>query len=68
VIGLASFRVEDVIGLASGRLPSGNATDAVRVNTTESLAPCAMTVQGEDLVPYTAARLRRTLGIRHPVQ
>jgi isopentenyldiphosphate isomerase len=62
VIGLAAFNVADVLALASGRLAGGNATQAYTVNTDGSLTGSAVAVSRADLVPYSAARLRRTLG------
>jgi isopentenyldiphosphate isomerase len=65
VISVAAFSVADVLALASGRLARGNALEAVRVNTDGSLSGAAMSVTRTDLVPYSAARLRRTLGSGH---
>jgi isopentenyldiphosphate isomerase len=65
VIGLAAFEVADVIALATGRLARGNASEAVVVNTDGSLTRSVVTVSRADLVPYSAARLRRTLGSGH---
>jgi isopentenyldiphosphate isomerase len=65
VIGLAAFDVADVIALASGRLAVGNATEAYAVNADGSLASSAVAVSRVDLVPYSAARLRRSLGSGH---
>jgi len=62
VIGLASFKVGDLVALASGQITSGNATEAVRVNPDGSLTQTEVSVRADDLVPYSAARLRRTLG------
>ena len=62
VIGLATFKVAEVIALASGRLARGNATEGYTVNTDGSLTRSAVAVSRADLVPYSAARLRRTLG------
>jgi isopentenyldiphosphate isomerase len=62
VSGLAAFAARDVLAVASGRLPYGNAIEAVDVNTHGSLAPAAASLRRENFVPYSAARLRRTLG------
>jgi isopentenyldiphosphate isomerase len=65
VIGVAAFNVADVIALARGRLARGNATEAYAVNTDGSLTGSAVSVCRADLVPYSTARLRRTLGSGH---
>ena len=65
VIGVAAFNVADVLALASGRLDRGNAVEAVRVNTNGSLTEVCVSVSRADMVPYSAARLRRTLGSGH---
>jgi isopentenyldiphosphate isomerase len=62
VIALAAINVSDVIALASGKLEFGNAVEAVRVEEDGSLWRTAIRVHRADLVPYSAARLRRTLG------
>lgn len=61
VMGLAVFTVSDLLGLAAGRLARGNAVEAVRVNDDGSLSPAPYSVGKSDLVPYSAARLRRML-------
>jgi isopentenyldiphosphate isomerase len=65
VIGIAAFNVADVIALASGRLARGNASEAYAVESDGSLTGSAVSVSRADLVPYSAARLRRTLGSGH---
>jgi isopentenyldiphosphate isomerase len=62
VIGLAAFNVADLIALASSRLAGRNAREAYTVNDDGSLTGSAVAVSRADLVPYSAARLRRTLG------
>jgi isopentenyldiphosphate isomerase len=62
VIGLAGFRIVDLLALVAGRLEVGNATEAVAVKDDGLLQPSAVRVQKSDLVPYSAARLRRMLG------
>lgn len=62
VIGLAAFNASELIALAAGRVEVGNAVEAVRVELGRSLERTAVRVRRADLVPYSAARLRRTLG------
>jgi isopentenyldiphosphate isomerase len=62
VSGLAAFDVADVIALASGAAPIAIAREAVAVALDGSLSATQCTVVRDDLVPYTAARLRRMLG------
>ena len=68
VMGLAAFEVADLVALVSGQLALGNAVEAVSVKGDGSLEPTTVCVQREDLVPYSAARLRRMLGPRQPVE
>jgi isopentenyldiphosphate isomerase len=68
VIGLAAFRIADLSHVISGRADRGNATEAVRVNSDGSLMPTIVSVRASDLVPYSAARLRRTLGFEENVE
>jgi isopentenyldiphosphate isomerase len=65
VIGLAAFPAGDLMSLAAGHLAAGNATEAIRVNADGSITPTALSVRRADLVPYSGARLRRTLGSDH---
>jgi isopentenyldiphosphate isomerase len=62
VIGLAAFDVAEVITLASGAAPTAVAREAVAVASDGSLSTTQVTVVRDDLVPYSAARLRRMLG------
>ena len=62
VIGLAAFDVADVIALASGSTASAGARESVTVLQNGSLSPTEVCVARQDLVPYSAARLRRMLG------
>jgi isopentenyldiphosphate isomerase len=62
VIGLATFAVADLLALASGHLAVGNAIEAVGVSSDGSLEAATVSVRRDDLVPYSAARLRRMLG------
>lgn len=62
VMGLAAFTLPDLLALATGRSDVGNAVEAVSVASDGSLERTAVRVRRADLVPYSAARLRRTLG------
>jgi len=61
VMGLAAFTLSEVLELAAGRRARGNAVEAVRVGSDGSLIPTTLSVGQSDLVPYSAARLRRML-------
>jgi isopentenyldiphosphate isomerase len=54
VIGLAAFRVDDLIRLLQRRV--------AHAESVEALAADRVSVSREDLVPYSMARLRRMLG------
>jgi isopentenyldiphosphate isomerase len=62
VIGLAAFGSADLVALAEGIISELDALEAVRVVDGGSLEPITLKVTCEDLVPYSAARLRRTFG------
>lgn len=61
VMGLAVFTLSDVLELAAGQRSRGNAVEAVHVDADGSLTPTTLSVGQSDLVPYSAARLRRML-------
>ena len=63
VIGLAAFGSGDVLAMAAGRLTKMHATEAVTVRPDGSLQRDEVVVGQAQLVPYSAARLRRTLGM-----
>lgn len=63
VIGLAAFRSADLVALAEGILSELDALESVKVVGDGSLEPITLRVTREDLVPYSAERLRRTFGI-----
>ena len=63
VMGLAAFRSHDLIGLAARRMSEIQATEAVLVRPDGTLHPDDVVVRPSELVPYSAARLRRTLGM-----
>jgi isopentenyldiphosphate isomerase len=63
VIGLAAFPADAVLGLAAGKTAEMRATEAVRVQPDGTLQPDEVIVSRAELVPYSAARLRRTLGM-----
>jgi isopentenyldiphosphate isomerase len=60
VIGLAAFRVADLLRLRHGSAPHMEAVEAVAVRT-DGIGPDRVSVTRDDLVPYSAARLRRML-------
>ena len=62
VSGLATFASVDLVALAAGNAIKADALDAVSVGAGGSLAPTEVIVTREDLVPYSAARLRRMIG------
>jgi isopentenyldiphosphate isomerase len=61
VSGVAAFRVADVIALAAGVADSVRSDEAVTVKADGSLEASDVTVRRDELVPYSAARLRRML-------
>jgi isopentenyldiphosphate isomerase len=62
VSGLAAFSVDELIALQRGRQSRVRAVEAVGVDAVGALSPQDVIVGRDDLVPYTAARLRRMLG------
>jgi hypothetical protein len=64
VIGLAAFPSRELVELAAGRLEYVAATEAVSVATDGRLVAEQVVVRRQDVVPYSAARLRRMLGAR----
>lgn len=65
VVGLAAFRLTDLIELMQGNLRNIDAQEAVSVTADGALRPAKVRVSREDMVPYSAARLRRMVG---PIQ
>lgn len=66
VIGVAAFALPDVIALATGRASSMTAVDGVAVLPDRRLRSEKAVVARDELVPYSAARLRRMLGSAVP--
>ncbi|HEY1297857.1 MAG TPA: NUDIX domain-containing protein [Chloroflexota bacterium] len=62
VIGLAAFPSEALIALAGGISDALDALEAVTVASRGGLESTTVRLTRDDLVPYSAARLRRTLG------
>jgi isopentenyldiphosphate isomerase len=62
VSGLAAFASADLVAVAAGAAIEAEALEAVSVRADGSLAPSEVTVRRDDLVPYSAARLRRMIG------
>lgn len=61
VAGLAAVAAPDLLALAAGRRERAEPTEAVVVGGDGSVAPARTAVRKDDLVPYSAARLRRLL-------
>lgn len=64
VIGLAAFASEALLSLLKGETAEVRAIEAVLVHPDGTLQPDEVVVSRDDVVPYSAARLRRTLGMR----
>jgi len=62
VIGLAVFPAQGLVALASGISGELEALESVKVASVGVLESTAVRITPDDLVPYSAARLRRTLG------
>jgi isopentenyldiphosphate isomerase len=63
VIGLAAFPSGALVDLMAGRSGDVAATEAVSVTDDARLVPRAVVVGRQEVVPYSAARLRRMLGL-----
>lgn len=61
VAGLAAVPAHGLIELAAGRRERLLGSDAVRVEASGEVRPAVVELTREDLVPYSAARLRRLL-------
>jgi isopentenyldiphosphate isomerase len=62
VMGVAAFSVPEVISLAAGRVSSARAIEGIAVLRDGSLRAETPLIAREEVVPYSAARLRRMLG------
>jgi isopentenyldiphosphate isomerase len=62
VMGVAAFSVADVMALATGRASSMTALEGIAVLPDRRLRSKMASVARDELVPYSAARLRRMLG------
>jgi isopentenyldiphosphate isomerase len=62
VVGLAAFPTEGLLGLLGGVEVSVTASEAVTVTPRGTLERALVSIGVGDVVPYSAARLRRTLG------
>jgi len=62
VSGLAAFPSRALLDVAAGRRARLEATEAVAVGADGRLSAAQIDVGRDDLVPYSAARLRRMLG------
>jgi isopentenyldiphosphate isomerase len=66
VIGVAAFDASELLAVQEGIAQSVAALDGVSVTQDGSLESTTIRLRRDDLVPYSAARLRRTLGIPSP--
>ncbi len=62
VSSVAAFPSRALLDLAAGRRARIDATEAVAVGADGRLSAAQVEVSGDDLVPYSAARMRRMLG------
>ena len=62
VSALAAFPARELIGVVSGRRPDVAAVEAVAVAADGRLESTRVVATRDDLVPYSAARMRRNLG------
>ncbi len=63
VSGLAAFPTSEVIALADGDVGDLEASEAVMVDASGNVFPCRVVLTRENAVPYSGARLRRTVGL-----
>jgi len=64
VMGLAAYSSHELLSLTSGRIAALRPTEALSVGADGSLARQDVEIVRKDMVPYSAARLRRMLGKR----
>jgi isopentenyldiphosphate isomerase len=62
VIGLAAFPTASLLALLDRTLTRVAASEAITVSASGAVTPTPVEVGAADLVPYSAARLRRMLG------
>jgi isopentenyldiphosphate isomerase len=62
VIGLGAFPSRQLVDLAAGKLSHVPATEAISIAGDGRMLSAQVVLEREDLVPYSAARLRRMLG------
>jgi isopentenyldiphosphate isomerase len=62
VIGVAAFPTAELIAVLEGTHPSVAASESVAVDPDGSLKSTQVIVARDEIVPYSAARLRRMLG------
>jgi|SRR5579871_1918338 len=63
VIGVAAFAASELLAVQEGIAQAVAALEGVSVTHDGSLESTTIRLTREDLVPYSAARLRRTLGV-----
>jgi isopentenyldiphosphate isomerase len=66
VAGVAAFSAAELVAVQEGIAQAVEALEAVSVKRAGLVESTTVRVTREDLVPYSAERLRRTLGIRSP--
>ncbi len=66
VIGVAAFRASELLAVQEGIAQMAEALECVSVTPTGAVESTTVRLTRDDLVPYSAARLRRTLGIPSP--
>jgi isopentenyldiphosphate isomerase len=66
VIGVAALPASELLAVHEGIAQAVEALESVSVTRAGSLELTAVRLTRDDLVPYSAARLRRTLGIPSP--
>lgn len=62
VIGVAAFATADLLAIVEGRSTEMCSLEAVRVLPDASLESAEVVVGSDEMVPYSASRLRRMLG------
>jgi isopentenyldiphosphate isomerase len=66
VVGVAAFATSELLALQEGIAQAIEALESVLVTRAGSVESTSVRLRRDDLVPYSAARLRRTLGITSP--
>ncbi len=67
VVGVAAFPTAALLAVQEGIAQTVDALEGVSVTRAGAIESMTFRLRREDLVPYSAARLRRTLGIASPL-